>query len=138
VNGTAYTFRIKAVNAVGNSAASSGSASVTPVAPVVVPVDKSAIAKTTFSGTSTKLSAKQKAGLRAYFESFASVERLTIQVVGYANSRTSTTTSRAAATARAKAVVVFLKTLGIDATITSKAVGKGSKAQAILNIKWVE
>jgi len=138
VNGTAYTFRIKAVNAVGNSAASSGSASVTPVAPVVVPVDKSAIAKTTFSGTSTKLSAKQKAGLRAYFESFASVERLTIQVVGYANSRTSTKTSLAAATARAKAVVVFLKTLGIDATITSKGVGKGSKAQAILNIKWVE
>jgi outer membrane protein OmpA-like peptidoglycan-associated protein len=138
VNGLGYTFRVKAVNSVGSSAASGVSASVTPTAPVIEPVDKSISSATTFSNNAVVLSAKQKAGLRAYFENYRNAKNLSIEVIGYANSRTSTRASVAAATARAKAVVVFLKTLGIDATITSKAVGKGSKAQAILNIKWVE
>jgi len=138
VNGTAYIFRIKAVNAVGNSAASAGSAAVTPVAPVVIPVEKSASTRTKFSNNATSLSAKQKAGLRAYFENYATVKSLEIEVIAYSKSANSTRESLAAATARARAVVAFLKTLGIEAKITSKSVGKGTDALAVLNLKWLE
>jgi outer membrane protein OmpA-like peptidoglycan-associated protein len=137
VNGKAYVFRIKAVNSVGQSAAASSS-SVTPTAPVVEPVQKSASDRTTFSGSSTALSAKQKAGLRAYFALYNGNKNLTIQVVGYAVSKSSTKASIAAATARAKAVAAFIKTLGIDATVTTKIVSKGTKAQAVFNLNWVE
>jgi outer membrane protein OmpA-like peptidoglycan-associated protein len=137
VNGKTYVFRIKAVNSVGQSAAASSS-SVTPTAPVVEPVQKSTSDRTTFSGNSTALSAKQKAGLRAYFALYNGNKNLTIQVVGYAVSKSSTKTSIAAATARAKAVAAFIKTLGIDATVTTKIVSKGTKAQAVFNLNWVE
>ena len=138
VNGRGYTFRIKAVNSVGNSAASAASVAVTPVAPVVEPVAKSTSDRTTFSSNSTSLSAKQKEGLRAYFENYRNAKNLTIEVVGYSNSKTSTKSSIAAATARAKAIVTFVKTLGIDATFTTKIVSKGTKNQAVFNLKWVE
>ena len=138
VNGKAYTFRIKAVNSVGNSAVSTVSSAVTPIAPVVEPVAKSASDRTTFANNSTSLSAKQKAGLRAYFETYVGAKSLTIQVIGYAKSSTSTKASIAAATARAKAIAAFIKTLGIDATVTTKIVSKGTKAQAVFNLKWVE
>ena len=137
VNGKTYVFRIKAVNSVGQSVAASSSA-VTPTAPVVEPVQKNASDRTTFSGSSTALSAKQKAGLRAYFALYNGNKNLTIQVVGYAVSKSSTKASIAAATARAKAVAAFIKTLGIDATVTTKIVSKGTKAQAVFNLNWVE
>jgi outer membrane protein OmpA-like peptidoglycan-associated protein len=63
---------------------------------------------------------------------------LSIEVIGYANSRTSTRAAIAAATARAKAIVAFVKTLGIEATFTTKIVSKGTKNQAVFNLKWVE
>ena len=138
VNGRSYTFRVKAVNSVGNSVASTVSASVTPVAPVVVPVDKSTSDRTTFSNNLTTLSSKQKAGLRAYFENYSNSKNLSIQVIGYSKSTKSTKASIAAATARAKAVLAFIKTLGLDASVSYKIVSKGTKAQAVFNLKWVE
>ena len=76
--------------------------------------------------------------MRAYFALYNGKKNLTIQVVGYAVSKSSTKASIAASTARAKAVAAFIKTLGIDGTVTTKIVSKGTKAQAVFNLNWVE
>src|SRR5439155_25268256 len=52
-NGTAYTFTVVATNAVGNSAPSVASNSVTPVAPATVPGTPTAVSATAGNASAT-------------------------------------------------------------------------------------
>nr|MBP6186560.1 fibronectin type III domain-containing protein [Rhodoluna sp.] len=97
---------------------------------------KSPILKSFFAGGSAKLSLTQKQALAATFKPLTNASQLTIQVHGFVKRSPVAKSDNALANARARAVVAYLKSLGITATF--KAVAKGYASQDTASARRAE
>ena len=88
---------------------------------------KSPTLKSFFDGGSAKLSASQKQTLAKAFKPLLAATKLTIEVHGFVKRSPVAKSDSELANARARAVVAYLKSLGITATF--KAIAKGYASQ---------
>ena len=91
---------------------------------------KTPVLKTFFAGGSAKLTSTQKLTIAKFAKSVPSAAQLTVQVLGFVKRSPVTASDNALASARARAVVAYLKSLGISATFIAVAKGYASEDNA--------
>jgi outer membrane protein OmpA-like peptidoglycan-associated protein len=97
---------------------------------------KSPTLKSFFAGGSAKLSLAQKQTLAKAFKPLTAATKLTIQVHGFVKRSPVAKSDSALANARARAVVAYLKSLGITATF--KAIAKGYASEDTASARRAE
>jgi outer membrane protein OmpA-like peptidoglycan-associated protein len=97
---------------------------------------KSPTLKSFFAGGSATLSVSQKQALAKVFKPLSAASKLTIQVHGFVKRSPVAKSDSALANARARAVVAYLKSLGISATF--KAIAKGYASEDTASARRAE
>jgi uncharacterized repeat protein (TIGR02059 family) len=149
VNGTPYVFRVIAINAIGESPASTPSIAVSPVAPepisqepttsspVVIPPEVknpgAGLGRVTFMGNSSKLTVASFGYLNSLANSWNGKAALKINVRAFKTGN-ATRAQAALAMNRVRAVLTALRASGLNAQITGNA---GGVTSTPAGTRWV-